>query len=387
MTAVVAAAMRSDDMTQRIPSLIAVRLLCATLFIRAQELPQIPTSTLTIQAKIVAVDAVVHTPDGDLIRNLDKGAFTLKVDGKPTEIRYFNRDNDLPLTIGLMVDTSESQSIYFDEEALSSSNFLTNILTNPKDQALVVRFDSRVLLLQKMTSRLNDLQNALRQLDYLNSEASAVHGATLLYDAIASVSKSVTSSEAGRRALVILTDGGDNGSHASLDDAIRQAQLQGVRRLQHPLHPRTHRGPPVSNRARHETLRHRHHAADLEGHRRPRLHRRHRHAHRRYLRRNRAGPPLAIPLRLHTLALEARQVPLHRPPHRRQASTHPGPRRLLHTRVAILSLRTACLRSTLLALLALPCLARAQEAPPASTFSVNVRVVAIDALVRDRSAN
>jgi VWFA-related protein len=200
--------------------------LCATPAL-AQEPPP-PTSTITIKTQIVAVDAVVHTPDGDLIRNLDKDAFTLKVDGKPTEIRYFNRDNDLPLTIGLMIDTSESQSVYFDEEALSSENFLTNILTHPKDQALVVRFDTRVLLLQKMTSRLNELHNALRQLDYLNSENSAVHGSTLLYDAIASVSKSVTSDEPGRRALVILTDGGDNGSRASLFDAIHQAQLAGV---------------------------------------------------------------------------------------------------------------------------------------------------------------
>jgi VWFA-related protein len=193
----------------------------------AQEPPP-PTSTITIKTQIVAVDAVVHNADGDLIRNFDKDAFTLKVDGKPTEIRYFNRDNDLPLTIGLMVDTSESQSVYFDEEALSSENFLTNILTHPKDSALVVRFDTRVITLQRMTSRLTELHNALRQLDYLNSENSAVHGSTLLYDAIASVSKSVTSDEPGRRALVILTDGEDNGSLASLDDAIHQAQLAGV---------------------------------------------------------------------------------------------------------------------------------------------------------------
>jgi VWFA-related protein len=192
-----------------------------------EELPP-QTSTLSVNVQVVAVDAVVRNSDGDLIRNLDKDAFTLKVDGKPTGIRYFNRDNDLPLTIGLMVDTSESQSVYFDEEALSSENFLTNILTNPKDRALVVRFDTRILLLQKMTSRLTELHNALRQLDYLNSENSAVHGSTLLYDAIASVSKSVVSDEPGRRALVILTDGEDNGSRAALSDAIRQAQLAGV---------------------------------------------------------------------------------------------------------------------------------------------------------------
>jgi Ca-activated chloride channel homolog len=204
----------------------AIALCTATIL--AQEEPPPQTSTLSVNVQVVAIDAVVRNSDGDLIRNLDKDAFTLKVDGKPTEIRYFNRDNDLPLTIGLMVDTSESQSVYFDEEALSSENFLTNILTDPKDRALVIRFDTRILLLQKMTSRLNELHNALRQLDYLNSENSAVHGSTLLYDAIAATSKSVIGSEAGRRALVILTDGEDNGSRAALSDAIRQAQLAGV---------------------------------------------------------------------------------------------------------------------------------------------------------------
>ncbi len=84
-----------------------------------------------------------------MFSTLGKDAFTLKVDGKPTAIRYFNHDNDLPLTIGwLMIDTaSGSQRVYFDEEALNSETFLTNILTNPKDRALIACFDSRVDLL------------------------------------------------------------------------------------------------------------------------------------------------------------------------------------------------------------------------------------------------
>jgi Ca-activated chloride channel family protein len=176
----------------------------------------------------VAVDAVVRKPDGQLVLDLDKDAFTLKVDGKPTAIRYFNRDNDLPLTIGLMIDTSGSQRVYFDEEALNSDNFLTNILTHPKDRALIVRFDSRIDLLQKMTSRLTDLHNALRLLDYHDPAIGTAHGGTLLFDAISIVSKDVIGPEAGRRALVILTDGDDNGSRTSLSDAIRQAQLAGV---------------------------------------------------------------------------------------------------------------------------------------------------------------
>jgi len=193
-------------------------------FIRAQAPP--PTSTISVNVQVVAIDAVVRSSDGQLALNLGKDAFTLKVDGKATPIRYFNRDNDLPLTIGLIIDTSGSQRVYFDEEALNSETFLTNILTNPEDRALIACFDSRIDLLQKMTTRLNELHNALRRLDYLAPETGP--GATRLYDSIAALSKSVTSPEAGRRALVILTDGDDNGSRTSLSDAIREAQLAGV---------------------------------------------------------------------------------------------------------------------------------------------------------------
>jgi Ca-activated chloride channel family protein len=189
---------------------------------------QEPTATITVTTQVVAIDAVVRGPEGQPLLTLDKDAFTLKVDGKPTPIRYFNRDNDLPLTVGLMIDASASQRVYFDEEELSGDIFFTNILTRPQDRALVVRFDSHVLLLQKMTTRLTDLHNALRTLDYSTPTTSGTGNGTLLYDAIAAVSKSVIGNEAGRRALVILTDGDDNGSRASLSDAIHAAQLSGV---------------------------------------------------------------------------------------------------------------------------------------------------------------
>ncbi len=187
--------------------------------------PDQPTSSITVTTQIVALDAVVRTADGQRLLNLDKDAFTLKVDGKPMPIRYFNRDNDLPLSIGLMIDSSESQRVYFDEQALSSDIFFTNTLTKPDDRAFVAVFDSRVVMLQPMTSHHNDLRNALRRLDYRDASNQ---GSTLLFDAIAAACKTMTSKEEGRHALVILTDGDDNGSHATLQDAIRAAQLADV---------------------------------------------------------------------------------------------------------------------------------------------------------------
>jgi VWFA-related protein len=217
--------LHSRTQVEHISLLLIAVVLCGTPIFAQEQVPS-ATSTISVNVQVVALDAVVRNPDGQLVLDLAKDAFTLKVDGKPTAIRYFNRDNDLLLTIGLMIDTSGSQRVYFDEEALNSETFLNNILTNSKDRALIACFDSRIDLLQKMTTRLNELHNALRRLDYREPESGP--GATRLYDSIAALSRSVTGPEAGRRALVILTDGDDNGSETSLQDAIREAQLAGV---------------------------------------------------------------------------------------------------------------------------------------------------------------
>lgn len=179
----------------------------------------------------MAIDAVVHTRQGgDLVTGLDKDAFTLREDGKPVPIRYFNRDNDLPLTIGLLVDTSGSQREFFDDEAMAGDNFLRDTLKQKDDRAFVVRFDAQIVLLQKMTSSLQLLHNGLRLLDYIQApdHLPPGHAGTVLYDAIANVSANVIGKEQGRRALVILTDGDDNGSRATLETAIHQAQLANV---------------------------------------------------------------------------------------------------------------------------------------------------------------
>jgi Ca-activated chloride channel family protein len=186
-----------------------------------------PQATLSVNVKVVALDAVVHDKQGQLAAGLDKDSFQLHVDGKPVPIRYFNRDNDLPLTVGLLIDTSGSETVYFDTEALAGDTFLRNTLTNPEDRAFVARFDSEVVLLQGMTSSLSALHNGLRQLDYRRSASKAAAG-TLLYAAIAKVSQDVMGPVAGRRALVVMTDGDDNGSAIDLTHTIRQAQLDGV---------------------------------------------------------------------------------------------------------------------------------------------------------------
>jgi VWFA-related protein len=187
-------------------------------------------STLSVQVRVVAIDAVVRNKQtSEPVLDLTQNDFHLRVDGKPVPVRYFTRDNDLPLTVGLLIDTSGSQRTYFEDESLAADVFLRNTLVQPHDRAFLVRFDSQVLLLQKMTSSLQSLDNGLRLLDYTGGPLyNRQSGGTLLYDAIATVSSSVIGKEPGRRALVLLTDGEDNGSRADLAGAIRQAQLADV---------------------------------------------------------------------------------------------------------------------------------------------------------------
>jgi VWFA-related protein len=205
----------------------ALCLLTLNLSAQTPEPPQ--TSTLTVTTQLVSIDAVVHDAHGNLVTNLDKDAFTLREDGRPVPIRYFNHDSDLPLTVGMLIDTSGSEIEYFSDETLASNLFLENVLTRPTDRAFVLRFDTHVKLLQPMTSSLPQLRNALRLIEYHpDPEIAKGGGSTLLYDAIIDVCDKIIATETGRRALIVMTDGDDVGSHHDLSTAIRSAQSAGV---------------------------------------------------------------------------------------------------------------------------------------------------------------
>jgi Ca-activated chloride channel family protein len=204
----------------------------AALHCLAQQEPAPPpdqTTTLTVTSRIVAVDALVRDRSGGLILDLSQPDFALKVDGHAQAVRYFNRDQDLPLTVGLLFDTSESQHQYFDDEALAGSIFLRDTLTHENDRAFLVAFDTTSFLLQPFTHSLPALNNGLRLLGYRTNQLSAGANATHLYDALIQVCRGVleqdpTNANTGRRAILILTDGEDVGSRASVDEAIRAAQ-------------------------------------------------------------------------------------------------------------------------------------------------------------------
>jgi VWFA-related protein len=118
-----------------------------------------------------------------------------------------------------MVDTSGSQQTFIGDESLASDVFFETMLGRKEDRAMLVQFDTSVLQVKSMTNSAKALHLALLHLN----QTPAV-GGTLLYDAVYLVAKNILATETGRKAMVILSDGGDNGSRRSLAEAIEQAQ-------------------------------------------------------------------------------------------------------------------------------------------------------------------
>ena len=185
---------------------------------------QEPVTTLRLGTKVVAVSAVVRSKAGEPVGGMTKDDFVLKQDGHEQPIRYFSQGSELPLTIALMVDTSGSQRTFIGDESLASDVFFETMLGRKQDRAMLVEFDRAIMKLQGLTSSANTLHLALLG---LRAHASAT-GGTLLNDAIYETARDTLAKETGRKAMVILTDGGENGSSRSLAEAIEQAQRADV---------------------------------------------------------------------------------------------------------------------------------------------------------------
>src|ERR1700684_2652025 len=120
--------------------------------------------TISVNVKMVTMFATVRDKHGALVRNLTKDDFVLQQDGHPQTITYFAPDSDLPLTLGLLVDTSMSQRRLLDQERGASHAFLDHMLREDKDKAFVIHFDREVELLQDLTSSRQKLEASLDQL-------------------------------------------------------------------------------------------------------------------------------------------------------------------------------------------------------------------------------
>jgi len=198
-----------------------VSLLCAGGFARGQDQP-----TFSTDVKVVNVLATVRTKKNEIVRNLTKDDFVLSENGRPQSIRYFSQESDLPLTIGLMIDTSMSQEHVLDAERGASFRFLDQVLRESKDKLFVMQFDMAVMLRQGLTSSRKQLEEILAYVDTPTRRelSQQTGGGTLLYDAIVEASNKVLKDQKNRKAMVVLSDGDDHGSTATLTEAIEAAQ-------------------------------------------------------------------------------------------------------------------------------------------------------------------
>jgi VWFA-related protein len=202
------------------------------------------TPTFSADVKVVSVLATVRDKKGQIVRDLAKGDFLLDEDGRSQSIKYFEQESNLPLTLGLLVDTSPSQRRVLDDERSASYKFFDQVLREDKDVAFVIHFDAEVELLQDITSSRQRLEKALGSMGEDDARqrpqwgqrdpgpaagggrrsGRGGRGGTALYDATLLASDDLMRKQKGRKALIVLTDGVDTASRVRLEAGVEAAQ-------------------------------------------------------------------------------------------------------------------------------------------------------------------
>src|SRR5664279_881088 len=193
----------------------------------SEELPSI-----TVDVDVVSLLASVRDKRGALVANLQKDDFTILEEGKAQSIKYFTKETDLPLTIGLLVDVSGSQRNLIDIERNAASAFFSQVLRQ-KDEAFLISFGEESELLQDYTNSARLLTAAMRDLRVSSGVGGIGPGpvptmgqlrGTVLYDAIYLAASEKLKTEVGRKVIVVITDGVDEGSRLTRNQAIEAAQ-------------------------------------------------------------------------------------------------------------------------------------------------------------------
>jgi len=170
--------------------------------------------TLKVSVDLVNVPFTVTDRHGRFVSGLTAKDFAVEEDGRRQEIRNFSRENELPLTLAMLIDTSPSVRPVFDEEKATANAFLESILRS-KDLALVIGFDRSVTLVQDYTENIRLLRKAIDELE--------TGGGTSVYDAVYLACKDKLSTEAGRKAIILISDGEDTTSKVKFNEALISA--------------------------------------------------------------------------------------------------------------------------------------------------------------------
>ncbi len=188
-----------------------------------------PMETLKVNVNLVSLYFTVHDKRGALIPHLTKDDFSILEDKAPQKIKNFTAENDQPLTLGILLDTSGSQQNVLPLEQEAGAAFLSRVLRS-KDEAFLISFDVNIDLLSDYTNSAHALARAMEKAQInvgtggMGGMPSGTPKGTLLYDAVYSATHEKLQQETGRKAIIILSDGEDQGSMMKLQGAIEAAQ-------------------------------------------------------------------------------------------------------------------------------------------------------------------
>jgi VWFA-related protein len=192
---------------------------------------QLP-APIKVDVDVVSILASVRDKRGGLVANLEKNDFTVLEDNKDQTIKYFTRETDLPLTIGLLIDVSGSQRNLIGIERNAATQFFSKVLRK-KDEAFLISFGEEAELLQDYTSSARLLEEGLNHLQ-VSSGVGGLHPGpvptigqprgTVLYDAVYLAATEKLRGEVGRKVIILITDGVDQGSRLTRNQAVEAAQ-------------------------------------------------------------------------------------------------------------------------------------------------------------------
>ena len=225
-------ALRSSPWTLACCLAIAPVVLLAFSSQDAQQAPGNQGPTLKVNVNVVNVYAVVRD-HRRLVPDLNQEDFELSEDNVLQQIKYFSKKTDTPLTLVLAIDTSPSQDRVLMAEQAAAKQFASQIL-RPKDAFAVLHFDVEVELLQDFTGSISYIDKAIDSTQINGGGAPvagtfpSTGGATHLYDAVYLASHDMLRSEIGRKVIILLTDGEDQGSQLKLDEGLQAAQRADV---------------------------------------------------------------------------------------------------------------------------------------------------------------
>jgi VWFA-related protein len=201
---------------------------------QSQTQQQTPQSgqTLKSQVSVVNVFATVRDKHHAIISDLTEKDFKILEDGQEQKVAFFSREKDLPITLGILIDTSGSMDRILNAEQDAASQFLQRVMRK-NDEAMVISFDLDVNLLADFTADTRVLERAIRR-TVINAPAAGIGGTvgtipqqgggTNLYDAVYLAAHDELATEAGRKAIILLSDCEDTGSRLRIQEAIEAAQ-------------------------------------------------------------------------------------------------------------------------------------------------------------------